>query len=189
MANKIKYGLRNVYYAVATEGEGGVLTYGTPVRIPGAVNMSIDPEGETNPFYADDIIYYQSNSNNGYAGTLEVALLPSSFYTDILGEIEDDNDVVFEKASATGKEFALLFEFQGDESATRHAFYRCSAQRPPVTGNTKEAGITPQTETLNITVMPRISDYIVKSRCPASATQYNSWFSTVYSAPVIAATT
>ena len=79
MANKIKYGIRSVYYAVATEGTGGALTYATPVALPGAVNLTLSQEGEQNTFYADDVAYFTSNSNNGYSGTLEVALIPDSF--------------------------------------------------------------------------------------------------------------
>lgn len=179
-SNKIKYGLRNIYYAVATEGAGGALTYGTPVRIPGAVNLSISPEGESEPFYADDIIYYQSQSNNGYTGSLEVALLPDSFYTDVLGETTDNSDVVSEYANAVTKEFALLFEFQGDVNATRHCLYRCTASRPEIASATKEAGITPQTETLDITVMPRINDQLTKRKCLATSAAYANWFTQVY---------
>lgn len=178
--NKIKYGLRNVYYAVATEGAGGVLTYGTPVRIPGAVNLSISPEGESEPFYADDIIYYQSQSNNGYTGTLEVALLPDSFLTDVLGDTVDSSDVVIESAAAVSKEFALMFEFQGDVNATRHVLYRCKAARPEVAGSTKEASVTPQAETLDLTVMPRINDQLVKAKCVATSVAYTGWFTEVY---------
>lgn len=181
MANKIKYGLRNVYYAIATQGTGGALTYATPVAIPGAVNLSLSAEGESNPFYADDIIYYQSASNNGYSGTLEVALIPDSFKTDVMLEAADTGGVLVEDASKTPKEFALLFEFQGDDKATRHAMLRCVCTRPDVAGATKEAGITPQTETMNITCMPRINDQLVKFECPASATTaYSSWYSAVY---------
>ena len=74
MANKIKYGLRSVYYAVATTGTGGALTYATPVAIPGAVNLSLSAEGDTTPFYADDVVYWQGTANNGYSGSLEIAL-------------------------------------------------------------------------------------------------------------------
>jgi hypothetical protein len=51
-----------------------------------------------------------------------------------------------------------------------------------VNGATVEASITPQTETLNITAMARISDNIVKSRCDETGapTQYAGWFTEVY---------
>ena len=180
MANKIKYGIRSVYYAVATEGTGGALTYATPVALPGAVNLTLSQEGEQNTFYADDVAYFTSNSNNGYSGTLEVALIPDSFKTDVLGETTS-NGVLVEHANTIPKEFALLFEFQGDDKATRHALLRCTCSRPDVAGATKEASIEPQTETLNLTAMPRINDTLVKFSCPASATTaYASWFSAVY---------
>lgn len=180
MANKIKYGIRNCYYAKATDDGTGTLTYGTPVRLPGAVSLSLDAQGETSPFYADDIIYFQSDSNNGYSGSLELALVPDAFRKDVLGEVESTNGLLVEKANVTSSEFALLFEFQGDDKATRHALYRCTASRATVAGQTKEATVTPQTETINITAMPRISDYIVKSKIPAATTgAYTTWFSAV----------
>jgi len=180
MANKIKYGLRNCYYAVATDDGAGNLTYGTPVRLPGAVNLSMEAQGETTPFYADDIIYFQSTANSGYSGTLELALLPDAFRTDVLGEVTSTNGLTVEKASAPTVEFALLFEFQGDEKATRHEFLRCTASRPAVNGATKEASIAPQTETINITAMPRISDEVIKASCPKSDTgAYPTWFTAV----------
>lgn len=178
MANKIKYGLRNVYYAVATSDAEGVLTYATPVRIPGGVNLSLSAEGEDDPFYADDVVYFRSRSNNGYSGTLEVAILPETFYTDVLRMTATDG-VMVEHANAEPAEFALLFEFQGDDKATRHALLRCSCSRPDVAGATKEASVTPQTVTLNISAMPRINDYVVKARCEEGATAYAGWFTAV----------
>ena len=183
MANKIKYGLRNVYYAKVTSvSSTGVLSYATPVSIPGAVNLSLSPEGESNPFYADDIIYFQSASNNGYNGTLEVALLPDTFKTDILGDTVGTNGVMVEHANVVPSEFALLFEFQGDDKATRHAMFRCTCTRPDVASQTKEASIAPVTETLNITALPRMNDYVVKGSCPQTATTaYGAWFTSVVS--------
>lgn len=181
MANKIKYGLRNVYYAkvTATDETTGALTYATPVRLPGAVNLTMDAAGEESPFYADDVVYWQGAANNGYSGSLELALIPDAFRKDILGENEGTNGVLYEMADARMHEFALMFEFQGDESATRHCFYRCSASRPGVNGATQEASITPQTETFNLTAMARINDLAIKAKCPASATPYSTWFDAV----------
>lgn len=178
---KIKYGLRNVYYAKATDDGTGNLTYATPVRIAGAVNMSLDAQGDTTPFYADDIVYFSSTANNGYTGTLEVALIPDSFRKDILGETEGTRDnVLYEYANAPTVEFALLFEFQTDESATKHCMYRCTASRAAVAGQTKEDSITPQTETLNIVAMPRVDDYLVKAKCPSTSSAYADWYTAVH---------
>jgi phi13 family phage major tail protein len=178
MANKIKYGIRNCYYAVATDTDG-VLTYGTPKRLAGAVSLSLEAQGESNPFYADDIVYFQSIANNGYSGSLELALIPSDFKGDVLGELTATNGLLVEKADTATVEFALLFEFQGDQSATRHALYRCIASRPAVSGQTKEANVTPQTETINLTVLPRIDDHLVKGRCNSTASEFANWFSAV----------
>lgn len=177
--NKIKYGLRSVYYAVGTPQTDGSLTYATPVAIPGAVNLSMSAEGESNPFYADDVVYFQSAANNGYTGTLEVALLPDSFHQDVLLE-DNQSGVLVEHANVEPKEFALLFEFQGDDKATRHALFRCTCSRPDVAGATKEASIEPQTETLNITVLPRIKDHVVKAKAPYTTSgAYTTWFTAV----------
>ena len=180
MANKIKYGIKNVYYAIATDDGTGTLTYGTPVAWKGAVSLSLDAQGDTNTFYADNIAYFTSNANNGYQGDFECALIPDSFKTAVLGEEEDQTTGIFvEKANVPTVEFALLFQFEGDESATRHCLYRCVASRPAVNGSTKEESIEPQTESITLTAMPRISDDIVKSRCPSTASAYANWFSAV----------
>lgn len=182
MANKIKYGISKCYYAVATDDGAGVLTYDTPVALPGAVSISAEAQGDSNNFFADNIIYFSSTANNGYQGDLELALLPDSFRTDVLGEVLDAKGFYTEKANAPTVEFALLFQFEGDESATRHCMYRCVASRPATNGSTKEESIEPQTESLTITAMPRIKDALVKARCPYStstSSSYATWFSAV----------
>ena len=93
--NKVKFGLKNCHYAKATlDPDTNDVTFGTPVAIPGAVNLSLDPEGDTEPFYADDMVYYTTVANNGYSGDLEIALIPDSFRKDILKETEDSNGVL-----------------------------------------------------------------------------------------------
>lgn len=180
MANKVKYGLEQVYYAVATEGTGGTLTYATPVAWEGAVSLSMSASGETTTFRADNSDYWVSAANNGYEGTLEVALIPDDFRTAVLGEVTDSSTgYVREVNTAQPAEFALLFQFEGDDTATRHLFYRCKASRPDVAGQTTGETITPETETINIRALARISDGYVKARCEEGQTGYSSFYSAV----------
>lgn len=186
--NKIKYGLESVYYAVATIATTGSATYGTPVALPGAVNLSLAPQGDTTKFYADNIAYWTGVSNSGYEGDLEVARLTEAFKTDILGYKRDDKDVLLEDANAVPTHFALLFQFEGDQKATRHVMYNCVATRPDATGSTKNESVEPQTETVTISCSSiYVSTLgsgmdIVKGESAASteSTTYSSWFTTVH---------
>ena len=181
--NKIKYGIKNVYYAVATIAADNSATYTTPVALPGAVSLSLEPQGDTSPFYADNIVYYTSVANNGYEGDLELAKVPESFLTDVLGYTADTNSVLYEDANAPVVHFALIFQFEGDAHAKRHVMYNCTAARPSVSGSTKEESIEPQTETITITAttIHALDKDIVKASCtPTESTQYNAWNTTVY---------
>lgn len=185
MSNKIKYGLSNVYYAVATIGTNGAATYTTPVAWPGAVNLSLDPEGSSEPFYADNIVYYVSTANSGYTGTFESALVPDSFRKDVLGEIEDAQGVFLEDADASTVHFALLFQFEGDANETRHVLYNCTATRSAVSSETKQEAITPVTESIDLTAgmvyNTVFSTNVVKARNDdKTSASYSTWFTTVY---------
>lgn len=182
-ANKIKYGLSRVYYAPATIAADGTATYDTPVALPGAVSLSLEPSGENSPFYADNIVYYMTATNTGYEGDLEVALVPDDFAQDILGEVVAKNNIQYEDADAAPAHFALLFQFEGDQKATRHVLYNCTATRPNVGSQTKEDTTTPGTETLTITAttIKALDKNIVKSRTieTTDSTVYDAWFTAV----------
>lgn len=185
MANKIKYGLKNIYYAIATIAADGSATYGTPVAVPGAVSLSMEPQGEYTPFYADNIVYWTGVSNSGYEGDLEMARFPDSFKRDVLGYIVSGNGLFVENANAPAVHFALMFQFEGDEKATRHVMYNCTATRPAASGTTKTETVEPQTETVTITAttiyVEALDTDIVKSETNESTATavYDAWFEAV----------
>ena len=175
--NKIRYGLSNVHYAVLTEGASD--SYAAPVAIPGAVSISMSPVGETTVFIADNVEYYIAVENNGYDGTLEIATIPEAFQKDVMGEVADTKNVVFEKSVAVPKHFALLFEFEGDANKIKHVLYKCLSTRANIDGtatNKKEI----KTSTLNLTARPNTAGYVkAKTASDTDATVVSNWYTAV----------
>ena len=181
-ANKVKFGLKNVHYSLLTIGEAGEITFAAPVPIPGAVSLSMDAQGDQSTFYADDMAYYVTSANDGYKGTLEIALIPDSYRKNALAETEDDADkVLVGNVGAAPKPHALLFEYAGDQKAVRHVLYNCSATRPGVSGGTTTNTKEPSTETLNLTASP-LSDGRIKARTTPDTPEdkYNNWYKAVW---------
>lgn len=189
MGNKVKFNICNVHYAPITIGTDGAVTFATPVAMPGAVSLSLDPNGEPESFYADGIEYYTINNNMGYDGDLELAMIPESFRTDVLKEAADCNKVLVEDANSETGAFALLFEFDGDVKKIRHVLYNCSASRPKIESKTNEESREVQTETLSIKARPLSSGY-VKAKTGDNTTDavYTAWYDAVYQPNAAAAT-
>ena len=179
--NKIKYNIRNVHYAVATIDASGNATYGTPVAMPGAVSISLEPNGEPTKFYADGYAYYIISNNMGYEGELELAMVPESFRKDVLNETLDTNNVLVENSNTSTTYFALLFEFDGDVKMIRHVLYYCSAARPKIESQTKEEDIEVKTETISIKAAP-LANGLVKAKTgdDTDDTEYQNWYQAVY---------
>lgn len=149
--NKVEFGLKNAYYAIITD-DGTKLDYAAPVKLPGAVELSIDPEGSSDPFYADDSVYYTAVSNQGYSGKMTVARLNAQFNQDVFGDTVDDaTGMQVDNTDAQPKPFALLFEFSGDKSKTRHVLFNVTATRPSIGSKTKEDKIEVNTQELSFT--------------------------------------
>lgn len=180
-ANKVKFNIKNVHYALLHEDESGSVTWDPPVNVPGAVSISLDASGEITPFYADGMVYYQTSSNTGYEGDLEMALIPDSFRIDVLKEQKDSKGVLIENANVETAKFALLFEFDGDQKSVRHVLYNCTATRPSVEGETTEDTKEPTTETLSISAAPLPNGNVKAKTGPDTEdTTYTQWYDSVY---------
>ena len=55
MNNKVKFNICNCYYALQKLSEDGEMIFDTPVAMPGAVSLALDPNGEPESFYAHGI--------------------------------------------------------------------------------------------------------------------------------------
>lgn len=200
MANKSKvfYGLSNVHYAKLTETVDpitGVVTtsYGAPKAWPGAVHLTLDPNGNPVIFSADNTAYYTISNNRGYEGDFECAKIPDDILVDTLGNTEDDNGMIVETDKDEVSYFALMFEIDTDKNPNRYVFYKvCLSERPGIESETIDVtgDISVATQTVKFQAMPRtdyvevdgIQKHLIKAFTGANidATAYNNFYQAVY---------
>lgn len=188
-ANKVKYGLKNVHYALVTETVTSGVTsssYGTVKAWPGAVSLSMDSNAEKGGFRADDSDYFVTYGQGGYEGDLESALVPEDIKTSVLGFKTDDNGILVEDEASfsTNVYVAMMFEFQGDQNAKKHCLYKVSLSRPSIASQTtgENGSIEPQTETLTLTAVPRADeDHLIHAETGDStdAAVVAAWYTAV----------
>lgn len=188
--NKVRFGLKNVHYAVLTESATAAPSWGTPVAINGAVSLDLAQEGNRDYFYADNVPYYLLFSNQGYTGSLEIANVPDAMLKDIFGYYNDTtNKVLAEDVTVEPKPFALLFEVEGDQQATHFVLYRCYAQRPNIGSATITDSKEVQTMTVEIAALPLIDNTtgsklnnktVVKTTPDTTPTVVSGWYSAVF---------
>lgn len=177
--NKVNWGLCKMAYAIITE-TAGELSYGTPILLPDAANLTSAPRGEVVEQEADNVIFWRAQGNDGYDLTLELFNVPDEFLRDVMGEIEDDKKVLIENTNAVIKRVALLGQFEGDVYKKRFVFYNCQPKRGNFDGSTsrKREG---KTRTLAFAADPDTDGNIKAStKADTDATVYASWFNEVY---------
>lgn len=184
--NKVQFGLKNCYYAKLTEtvDSGGNITYtyATPSAILGGVNLDLSNSGSVDPFYADNVVFYQAIANNGYEGSLEVAHVPDSFLKDVFGYTQTTTGKVLQENSQTEPAaFALLYQIDGDASNECYVLYKVNATRPNVGSSTISESKTPQTQTIDLSAVPRADGLVFARTTDTTPTATKTgWFSSVY---------
>lgn len=180
MPNKVTFGIKNVHYAPLTIASNGTVIYEQPQPFPGAVSIGLEQLGELVEFYADNILYWAGAENSGYQGPFVSARVPDDFRVNILGDTISPNGLLVENAGAFPRNFALLFEFSGDQSARRVVLYNCSVQRPGISSTTNTRTKTPNEPSMQITAAPR-PDGIVRAFSTDDTDQdvYDSWYTAV----------
>lgn len=182
--NKVRFGLKNVHVCSITE-DAGAITYGKPTAWRGAKSLTLDPEGDTNTYYADNTAYFATNTNNGYSGSLEMSEIPEEIEKMIFNVVTTEEGNLAEDANLLPNNVALMFQFEGDVNATKYIFYKVVFSRPNVEGETKEESTDPKTTSMDITTIPVEKDdhQWVRSKCRKGDTNYENFFSTVPTLP------
>lgn len=186
-ANKVRFGLRNVHYALltaTTDPQTGAVTYswGTPVAVPGAVSLDMSNESDMNVFYADNVSYYATSTAATYQGDLEMALIPDKMLADIWGDATDSQTGVVYEGASVAKSFALLFQINGDQQNDYYVLYNCTATRPAVSAETIGENAEPQTQSITITAAAlndKFGTIQAHTNENTDATTKSGWFNAV----------
>jgi len=153
MANKVEFGISNLYVGTYTVGTTGTVTMGTPYHQAGAISFSPEEQSESNNFYADNVIYWSGYSGGTFEGDLEVAKFDDTFKTQFLGYIQkaSDGGLACVK-NATKPNVYIAFQVEGDAESRRVIMYNCALGGITREYATEEETIEPATETIAVTV-------------------------------------
>lgn len=183
MANKVEFGISNLYVGTYTESNGTV-TLGTPYHQKGAVSFSPEENSEQNTFYADNIAYWSGYSGGSIEGDLEVAMFDDSFKTQFLGYAALTNGGLANVKNATKPNVYIAFQVEGDAESRRVILYNCSLGAIQREYNTIEESKEPTTETIGVTCIGDVPTGVTMAVLKPADSGYATLF-TAPTAPVI----
>lgn len=150
---KLNKGFAEIGYFTITEKEDGTDEYGPVTKFPGGREYSVAPQGDPVEIYADSVLAYSEDVNDGYMVSLTVLKYLDSVMHDWLGDTVDTAQKTrAEYDNQVRPRFGLaLRDLTTDAAGEIKWFYNCRANsRPTFASKTKEKGFDAQFETMEI---------------------------------------
>lgn len=184
-------GLDKLYYAIITEGTGGVETYGTPKIMAKAISAELAPQIAEATLYADDGAAENVKEFTSATFTLGVDDLASDVMADLLGVTVDQNGVVVSTPDDAAPYVAVGFRAKRSNGKYQYFWlYRVKFGVPNNTLATKGESITFNTPSIVGTVMRRNKADgngghpwkvdVVEGATGVDQTVIDGWYSDVY---------
>ena len=176
MANKVEFGISNLYVGTYTVATDGTVTMGSPYHQAGAVSFSPDENSDKTDFYADNVIYWSGYSGGTFEGDLEVAKFDDTFKKNFLGYIEKGDGGLAVVKNATKPNVWIAFQVEGDAESRRCIMYNCALGGINREYSTIEESKEPATETIAVTVAGDNATGISMVSYNQTATGYSTLF-------------
>ena len=176
MANKVEFGISNLYVGTYTVATDGTVTMGSPYHQAGAVSFSPDENSDKTDFYADNVIYWSGYSGGTFEGDLEVAKFDDTFKKNFLGYIEKGDGGLAVVKNATKPNVWIAFQVEGDAESRRCIMYNCALGGINREHSTIEESKEPATETIAVTVAGDNATGISMVSYNQTATGYSTLF-------------
>lgn len=176
MANKVEFGISNLYVGTYTVATDGTVAMGSPYHQAGAVSFSPDENSDKTDFYADNVIYWSGYSGGTFEGDLEVAKFDDTFKKNFLGYIEKGDGGLAVVKNAVKPNVWIAFQVEGDAESRRCIMYNCSLGGITREYATIEESKEPATETIAVTVAGDNATGISMVSYNQTATGYSTLF-------------
>ncbi len=173
--NKVEFGISELHFCTY-EDNNGTVTLGTPFAEPGAVSLTLEPQGDSVNFYADNVAYWARINDNGFTGTLTVAKFSDTFKKSLLGYVELDDGGIAQLKGVNKPSVCLMFESDGDADQRRGILYNVTLGNINRSYNTETDTVEVDTESIEITVVGDNTTKIVKASYDGQATGYATLF-------------
>ncbi len=159
----------------------GVISYDTPLTVPGTVSLTMDVEQSVDPIYADGISYISIPGAAATSGTLENYFIPKSVLIDIYRYAESSAGEMMQTDDQPYA-FGMQFACDDDEGKeVRFTYYNVTSTKPGVNLQTKESSTTinPQSVSLAANTIPVGDKNVTYSFATEEATNYATYFEAI----------
>ena len=174
--NKVVFGLSKVYFGTYSVTTTGSVTLGTPMHVPGAVNLSLEADTEETVFWADNVKYYVTNADNGFTGDLEMAYFPDNFKTSFMNYRTQSDGGLAQVKGMKNKDVYMMFEADGDSEQRRAILYNIALGPISREYSTEEGNQEPKTATMPITVTGDNTTGVTRVVYGSTASGYSTLF-------------
>ena len=135
------FGVKNSHIAILKDEDE--FTYETPVKVPGTVEIKMEPSVETNTSYADNEPWIDKTQDNGGSGTISFYDTESTtelrkLFADLVGFDIDAKGRALGTSGKTPKKFAFMCEQPGHVIGKRRCFLACQIKAPSMDSKTIE---------------------------------------------------
>jgi phi13 family phage major tail protein len=179
-------GLSDLHYAILTtdDATAGTIAYEAPVRIPGAIEVTINPNTSTETLFADNGPMETATSMGEIEVEVNVADLPLEVQATLFGHTTDAEGVLVRKAADSPPFIALGFKSLKSDGKYRYVWLtKGKFALPELNSKTKEDGVEFQTPTVSASFVKREADDVWMATADEGTETFTgaaTWFTKVH---------
>ena len=159
--NNPKIGVDELWFAkLVKDIAGEEPEYDVPMKMPGAVSVAFNPNSQSAPFYADNVVYASAAQTGDLTATLGIADAPPEVRAIWFG-LQYENGVLLE-GQINPPDMAFAYRVKKSDNAYRYFWLMKSKASPPSeTINTQGSSMSYQTDsvTVNCAVLQSLGIY------------------------------